>query len=127
MCSVYSLLCELGLVLVCDTNVFKALELLGFDALNLTLFIQKTLTDFFTFFQVIETVLLNVLFVITDLSPDGVSVVLKVHFLLLIDLALLGLGTFVLFNHADESITLKFGLLTKHLFSLFELLLAGNV
>ena len=85
LCSVYSLLCKFGLVLIFDADILKTSEFFGFDALDLKSLVLKTLSHFTSFFEVVKTVLFGLLSVITNLRANGGSMVAQVLLLLFID------------------------------------------
>lgn len=126
-CSVDSLFREFSLVLIFDSDVLESVELFGLNALDLKSFIFETLTDFASFFEVVETSLLARFSVVADLTADGVCVVPQMHLLLIVNETLLLLSTLVLFDDLEERVAFEFGLLAEHLFALHELHLACNV
>ena len=59
MRSLYSLLRQLGLIFVLNSNLFEALELLSLNALDLKSLVLETLSHFAAFFQVVQAFLFN--------------------------------------------------------------------
>jgi len=127
MCSVDSLLCKLGLVLIFDANVLETVELFGLDALDLKSFVFKTLSHFTSFFEVVEACLLSALGVVPNLTAESFRMVAQVHLLRIVDETLFFLTALVLLDDSEERVAFEFGLLAEHFLALHELALACNV
>lgn len=123
----YSLLCQLCLVLLLDADFLQGAKFLDLDAFDLQTLIFKALTHLASFFKIVKTILFANLLIVSNLVPDGLGVVSQVGFLLLVDEALFFFGALVLFNDAEEGVTLEFGLLAEHFFALHELAFARDV
>jgi len=121
------LLGKFSLVLVFDSDALEGGKFLLLDAFDLKSFISQLLSHFATFFEVVESVVLDLLGVGRDLRADGGGVVAEMHLLLVFDDALLLLSALLFLNDTEEGVTLQLCLLRKHFFALKELLLTSNI